>query len=130
MYPGTMNILVVVEEASLRERIEHLLLDEGFLVTAVADGFSAIRAARRRGFALVVAHARLPGAIDGATTLRHIRACQPHVKALRIGGMADRPVSWSPESDDFIAAPFRTRDLLGGVFELLERKTARGQRAG
>jgi DNA-binding response OmpR family regulator len=53
------------------------LVDEGFTVTAMAEGFSALRILRRCRFALAVVAVDLPGLLDGATTLRQARARQP-----------------------------------------------------
>ena len=121
MYPEAQRILVIDSDAERRQRSARLLGDEGFAVTTVADGFSAILAAKDHPFALAVTAMALPGTLDGPATVRQIRARQPWLKALFTGDAAERP--WCPAAgcDDFIAAPFHRRDLLGGVFELLQR---------
>lgn len=101
---------------------QRLLGAEGFAVTAVADGFSAIRAAGSQRFALALAAVALSGTLDGVTTVRQLRARQPWLKALFTGDVAARPRWTNPDCDDFISAPFRRRDLLGGIFELLQRE--------
>jgi DNA-binding response OmpR family regulator len=124
MYPEAQRILVIDCDAERRQRSARLLGDEGFAVTAVAEGFSAIRAAGRCRFSLVVAAVVLPGTLDGLATVRQMRARQPWLRALFTGDAAQRP--WLPVagSDDFIAAPFHRRDLLGCAFELLQRHEA------
>jgi len=123
MYTDVQQILVIDSDAERRQRSAGLLADEGFAVTAVAEGFSAVRAASLCRFAMVVVAVELPGTLDGAATVRHIRAQQPWLRALFTGDAARRP--WCPAAglDDFIAAPFHRRDLLGCVFELLQRHT-------
>ena len=125
MYPEAQRILVIDDDAERRQLSVRVLSEEGFAVTAVAEGFSAIRAADRRRFALAVAALELPGTLDGEATIRHIRARQPWLKALLTGDVAARPCWRARGCDDFIAAPFRRRDLLGCVFELLQREPGR-----
>ena len=69
----------------------------------------------------------LPGTLDGLTTMRQLRARQPWLKALFTGDVAGRPRGTDRDRDDFIASPFLGRDLLGCVFELLQREAAHGQ---
>ncbi len=123
MYTEAQEILVVDSDAERRQRSAGVLADEGFAVTAVAEGFSAVRAASRRRFAMVVVAMELPGTLDGVAAVRQMRARQPWLRALFTGDGVRRP--WCPAAglDDFIAAPFHRRDLLGCVFELLQRHT-------
>ena len=120
MYPEGKQILVIDDDATRRQLSERVLVSAGFAVTAVAHGFSAIRAADRRRFVLALAAASLPGMLDGAATVRQIRTRQPWLKALFTGDAAGRP--WPQrDCDEFISSPFRSCELLGGVFELLQR---------
>ena len=122
MYPEAQQILVIDSDQRRRQLIARVLGEEGFAVTAVAEGFSAIRAAGSHRFALVLAAVELPGTLDGPTAVRQLRDRQPWLKALFTGDVGRRPWWPDPDRDDFIAAPFHRRDLLGGVFELLQRE--------
>ena len=122
MYPEAQQILVIDSDQRRRQLSARILGEEGFAVTAVAEGFSAIRAAGSGRFALVLAAVELPGTLDGPTAVRQLRARQPWLKALFTGDVARRPGWPNPDCDDFIAAPFHRRDLLGCVFELLQRE--------
>jgi|SRR5579863_1761653 len=130
MDPETTQILVIDNDAGRRQLSQRVLGEQGFAVTAVADGFSAIRAAGSRRFALALAAVQLPGTLDGVATVRQLRARQPWLKVLFTGNAARQPLWTDPDCDDFIAAPFRRRDLLGGVFELLQRKAGDSGRRG
>ena len=129
MYPEGKHILLIDSDAQRRRLSQRVLTEEGFIVTAVAEGFSAIRAAAGRRFALAVVAAELPGTLDGVATMRQIRVRQPWLKALFISDPAGRPAWPDPERDDLIGPHFHRRELLGCTFELLERVHARG-RAG
>ena len=127
MYPDGKQILVIDDDVERRQLTERILIAEGFAVTVAPEGFSAIRAARAGRFALAIATVNLPGVLDGPTTVRQLRARQPWLKALFTGDVAGRPRSIDGDCDDFIASPFQSRDLLGCVFELLQRESAHGQ---
>ena len=121
MYPAGRQILLIDSEPRRRQLSERVLSDEGFAVTAVAEGFSAIRAAAVRRFALAVVAVELPGTLDGVATLRQLRARQPELRALFTDDPERRPTGLDADRDDFIAAPLRRHELLGCVFELLQR---------
>jgi DNA-binding response OmpR family regulator len=127
MYPEGLQILVIDDDEYRRQLIERILVDEGFAVMAVAEGFSAIRTASSGRFALAIAALGLPGTLDGPTTLRQLRARQPRLKALFTGDVAKWPRPSGHFDDDFIPAPFHRRDLLGCVFELLQREIVDGE---
>lgn len=122
MYPEGQHILLIDSEAQRRQRCHRVLAAEGFAVTSVTEGFSAIRTAAGRRFALAVVAADLPGTLDGLATLRQLRARQPWLKALFTGSPARRPRRLDPDREDFIAAAFASHELLGCVFELLQRE--------
>ncbi|HWD59950.1 MAG TPA: response regulator [Stellaceae bacterium] len=124
MYPDGQEILVVIDDTELRERVARILGDEGFAVTAAAAGLAALRAVGARHYSLVVAATELPGSLDGATTVRQARARQPWLKALYIAEGGARPGRGNLETDDVISAPFERRELIGCTFELLQRGTA------
>src|SRR5579862_6297013 len=128
MYPGEKRILVIDDDTRRRQLCERVLLEEGFAVTAVPEGFSAIRAAQCGRFALAITAVGLPGMLDGLTTMRQLRTRQPWLKALFTGEVARRPRCLDNNRDDFIPSPFDRRDLIGGVFELLQREVAHAER--
>ena len=124
MYPEGQEILVVIDDREWRERVARMLGDEGFPITVAAEGLAALRAVGAQHFAMVVAAARLPGSLDGATTVRQARTRQPWLKALFINDASVRHDRSNPDVDDFIAAPFERHELIGCTFELLHRVTA------
>ena len=131
MYPNGHNILVADHDPARRRLIERVLSTEGFGVTAAAEGLGAIRAAGQKPFSLILAALDLPGTLDGAATVRQVRMRQPRLKALFTGNgpllQRRSPADFSlGEFDDLIPAPFRRRELLGCVFELLQREFVPG----
>lgn len=130
MPPEAIRVLVIDDDAERRQMIAAVLGGEGFAVTAAAEGFSAVRVAGAQGYALALVHVALPGMLDGPATVRQIRSRQPWLKALYTGESTRRPRWPIGDAEDFIAAPFHRRDLLGCVFELLQRDHRQRSRAG
>ena len=121
MYPEGQEILVVIDDRERRERIAGILGNEGFAVTAAAEGLAALRAIGTQHYALVIAGTCLPGSLDGATTVRQARARQPWLKALYIEDGSARPERCGAGIDDVITAPFERHELIGCTFEMLQR---------
>ena len=121
--PVQGEILVIDGDEGARALIGQILAEQGFRVTAVGDGGAALRRIEARPFALVVAEIRLPGPLDGMTTIRQARTRQPGLKCLFTSEFAPA-AGLNVELEDFIAKPFDRRDLLGCAFELLQRNAA------
>lgn len=115
------SILVVDDDVGVCETIQSLLDDEGFTVAAAATGWEALDLLAVRQFDLAVVDVRLGGAFDGVDFVRRARAEQPRLRALFISGYDHRATD-DPDRDDFVSKPFRPSELLGCVWELLQRK--------
>lgn len=126
MYPAEQRILVVENDGAARDLIARILREEGFAVTAVTEGLAALRAIQRQDFRLIVAALDLPGTLDGLATVRQARARQPGLRALFTADLMPRKRWDNPDLDDFIALPFHRRELLGCVFELMQRDPVPG----
>lgn len=116
------RILVVEDEAGLREALAYNLNREGFTVEAVEDGTSAIGSAQRKMPDLVVLDLMLPG-IDGFEVCRRLRK-QSNVPILMLTARAeeiDRVVGLEVGADDYLTKPFSMRELLARVKALLRR---------
>jgi DNA-binding response OmpR family regulator len=126
MYPVQQEILVVEGDESARALIEQTLGEQGFAVTAAADGHAALQQIETKLFAMIIAEIRLPGTLDGFTMVHQARTRQPRLKCLFTSRSAPPPPWGKDELDEFIAKPFHPRELLGCVFELIERDAAPG----
>jgi CheY-like chemotaxis protein len=85
-------ILVVDDEAAIRDLLTDILSDLGYRVVAVADGETALVAARQEtaDVALAVIDLSLPG-MGGLDTLQALRAERPALRAIISTGYED---SW------------------------------------
>ncbi|MGA2113051.1 MAG: response regulator transcription factor [Anaerolineales bacterium] len=116
------RILVVEDEAGLREALAYNLKREGYGVTAVEDGTSAISSAQREIPDLVILDLMLPG-IDGFEVCRTLRK-QSNVPILMLTARTeeiDRVVGLEVGADDYLTKPFSMRELMARVKALLRR---------
>jgi two-component system nitrogen regulation response regulator NtrX len=79
------HLLVVDDEAGIRESLSSILKDEGYQVDAVASGEEALARANSGDFEVVLLDVWLPG-IDGLQTLSRIQAMQRPPAVIMISG--------------------------------------------
>lgn len=72
------QILLVEDDADLRETMLDVLTDQGYQVMAVASGQQAVQEASHRNFDLVITDIRMEG-MDGLEALERTRKIQPSV---------------------------------------------------
>jgi len=82
------RVLIVDDEAVIRDLFANALRRQGYEVDAVATAREALRQAQGGGYAAVVSDIRLPG-MDGLTLCAHIRTTSPEVPIILVTGYAD-----------------------------------------
>jgi two-component system phosphate regulon response regulator OmpR len=116
------HIVVVDDEAEVRELIRDYLSRHGFAVS-VADGGAAMRAIlSERPAHLVILDLRMPGE-DGLTLARYLRSHGPVgiIMVTASSDTIDKVVGLEMGADDYIAKPFDPRELLARVRSVLRR---------
>jgi two-component system, OmpR family, response regulator len=119
------HILVVDDEAHIREVLHYALKKEGFAVTAVADGRAALDAVEMGGIDLVVLDVMLPG-VDGLEVCRRIRA-KGRIPILFLSAKSeeiDRIIGLELGGDDYLTKPFSPRELVARVRAVFRRVEA------
>ncbi|WP_437874452.1 response regulator [Sorangium sp. So ce513] len=119
------HILVVDDEARIREVLLYALQKEGYAVTAVADGRAAVEAAGAGDVDLVVLDVMLPE-LDGLEVCRRLRAGgrTPILFLSARADEVDRIVGLELGGDDYLTKPFSPRELVARVRALLRRAEA------
>jgi two-component system phosphate regulon response regulator OmpR len=121
------HILVVEDDARLRDRLARYLTGEGFRVTAALDAADA--RARMRGISpdLLVLDVMMPGE-SGLDLTRSLREEQGHdVPVLMLtarGAPEDRIAGFEAGADDYLPKPFEPRELVLRIRALLRRAPA------
>ena len=121
------HILVVEDDARLRDRLARFLTGEGFRVTAAADAAGA--RARMRGVSpdLLVLDVMMPGE-SGLDLTRALREEQGHDLPVLLltarGAPEDRIAGFEAGADDYLPKPFEPRELVLRIRALLRRAPA------
>lgn len=121
-----LSILVVEDDENLRLALVDNLTDEGWSVEAVAGAAAALRVAAGRTFHVVVLDIMLPDG-DGYTVCRKLReqGCTAAVLMLTARTLEDDVVrGFDSGADDYLAKPYRLRELLARVVALARRGPA------
>ncbi len=119
------KILVVDDEEVLVETIAYNLEQSGYQVETAVDGVSALEAAHRESFDLIVLDIMLPG-MDGLEVCRQLRredrtATVPIIMLTAKGEEIDKVVGLEVGADDYVTKPFGRRELLARIRALLRR---------
>ena len=125
------QVLIVEDEAPIRELVRLHLELVGFNVSEVADGRTAVDVIRSRPFDLIVLDVMLPG-IDGVTLCRAARAdgantSTPILMLTARDTESDKVLGLESGADDYLTKPFGMRELMARVSALL-RRAARAER--
>ncbi len=136
---GTETILLVEDEARLRELIEHVLSDKGYHVVAAANGPEALRilATHTSSIDLMLTDVVMP-AMRGQELAEQLRERYPNMAVIYMSGYTDNALMHSgalPEGTAFLQKPFtpdvvlrRIRDVLDEVPAQARRRAASGRR--
>lgn len=122
MNTSRRRILVVEDDATLRETLADALEDEGFAVSTVVDGAEALTAARGTDPELILLDVMLPQ-LSGIEVTRILRAesAVPIILLTAKGSELDRVVGLELGADDYITKPFSLRELTARIRAVLRR---------
>lgn len=116
------EILVVDDDASIREALCEYLSHHGYSVRSARDAVEMDHKLAQRGANLVVLDLMMPGE-DGLSICRRLSvAGQPILMVSALGASADRVIGLEIGADDYLAKPFEPRELLARVRALLRRR--------
>ncbi|MCB1608110.1 MAG: response regulator transcription factor [Xanthomonadales bacterium] len=119
-----INILIVEDDASVRDALADYLGGHGYAVAVAADGRQMATQIARCRPDLVVLDVMLPGE-DGLSICRRLAAEGPPVLMLSaLGETTDRIVGLELGAADYLAKPFEPRELLARIRAVLRRQDA------
>jgi two-component system response regulator MprA len=119
------RLLVVEDDADLRSLLRRGLGEEGFAVTAVADGATALERAEDGADALLI-DVGLPDA-DGRDVCQALRARGVRAPVLFLtarDALTDRLAGFGAGGDDYVVKPFHFDELVARLRALLRRAGA------
>jgi len=123
------DILVVDDEADIRELVAGILDDEGYAVRTAADSDAALAAIRARRPSLLIQDIWMQGGgLDGLELLDLLKSVDPDLPVLMISGHGNIETAVSAikrGAYDFLEKPFKSDRLLLLVERALEAATLR-----
>lgn len=123
----TTELLLIEDEAAMRELTATALELDGYSVHKAADGIAGVETARRHRPALVLCDVMLPG-MDGYQVLAALRAdpalCRiPFIFLTAKGGKKDLRQGMVSGADDYLTKPVALDDLLAAIRARLARNS-------
>src|SRR3954454_6728211 len=131
MADTTKHLLLVDDEAALREAIAERLSDHGFVVEQASSGEDALARLADFAFDIIVTDLRLPG-MDGRAVLDAAIERYPEIIAIIITGygtVKDAVNAIKQGAADFITKPFQFDALLHVLNSAVEQRRLRSENA-
>jgi DNA-binding response OmpR family regulator len=115
------HVLLVDDEAPLRDSLTYALQKEGYEVSTAADGLSALKQFHKQVPDIILLDLMLPG-VDGMEVCWRIRAFSDIPIVMLTAKDQDIDKAWGLEAgaNDYITKPFNTRDLLTRIKTALD----------
>ena len=127
------DILIVDDEAAIREVVGAILEDEGYRPRFAANSDEALREAGSREPSLVLLDIWLEGSqLDGVQILERLRADHPHLPVIMFSGhgtIETAVAAIKKGAYDFIEKPFKSDRLLLAISRALETSRLRRENA-
>ena len=121
------KLLLVDDDLELNKLLSTYLIQEGFEVTAVMDGASAVKEASLHEYALIVLDVMMPG-MNGIEALSRIRmnSSVPVLMLTARGDDIDRIMGLEMGADDYVPKPCLPRELVARIRAILRRTAPSG----
>ncbi len=132
--PGAGTVLVVEDEAPVREVVRRILEGQGYAVLEAEDGEAACRLFERREveITLVLLDLSTPR-LSGPEVHRRLRALRPGLPVVLASGYAEHDALAGFSAGDiarFVRKPFRGAELLAALADALRGSSAQPQAPG
>ncbi len=120
------KVLLVDDDARLRDLLSRYLMEQGFSIKAVPDSQAMDRALHREHFDLIVLDLMLPGE-DGLAICRRLRSAENNIPIVMLtakGDEVDRIIGLEMGADDYLPKPFNPRELVARIHAVMRRHPA------
>lgn len=118
----TTHLLLIEDDATLRQQVSSLLIHHGYAVACTAEGEQGVAMALTGNYALILLDIRLPG-INGLEVLQLLRqrTTTPVMILSACGAEADRIQGFTHGADDYLPKPYSFAELLLRIEAILRR---------
>ena len=117
------RVIVVDDDARLRELLNRYLTEQGFSVRTAIDGNDMNRWLARERYDMMVLDLMMPGE-DGLSICRRLRGLGDKIPIIMLtakGDDVDRIVGLEVGADDYLPKPFNPRELVARIQAVLRR---------
>ena len=123
--PQMYKILVVDDEAKIREVIKEYAEFSGYEVTEAEDGMSALGLCKLNDYDLIIMDIMMPK-LDGFSACKEIKKIKdiPVIMLSARGEEYDKLFGFELGIDDYVVKPFSPKELMARVNAVLNRKHA------
>ncbi|MBC7963915.1 MAG: sigma-54-dependent Fis family transcriptional regulator [Steroidobacteraceae bacterium] len=121
---GRIAILVVDDEAVIREGLQRTLDGERFAVETCRSGHAAIELLQDKDYDLIITDLKMPG-MNGIEVLKAVKGLQPDVPVIMITGYAtvDTAVeAMKNGATDYISKPFTADQIMEKIDKSIEQR--------
>ena len=117
------KILVIEDDANIRELVAWNLTEEGYACVCTGDGKEGLEAARSESPDLILLDVMMPK-LDGFEVVKALRMDGRHTPVIMLtakGEEADKVIGLEFGADDYITKPFSLRELKARIKAVLRR---------
>ncbi len=115
------KVLIVDDEATLRNVLSQELESEGYDVLCACDGDEALELLKKKTFDIILLDIKMPR-VSGFEVLKFIKSKMPQVKVIMLTAFADLKNAIESKklgAEDFISKPYDLIDLLSTMERVL-----------
>lgn len=113
MFQGILKILIVDDDASIRNMLAIVLKKAGYEVVSAENGYIALDKLKKESIDLVISDIKMPG-IQGIELLKRIKSINPEIPVIMITAYAsanDAVEAMKLGAEDYITKPFNIDEL-------------------
>lgn len=118
------RILLIDDDASLREVLSFALRDQGYEVETAADGAAGLERLVEWRADLIITDLKMPG-VDGMEVLRRVRSSDPEIPVIVLtafGRIDEAVAAMQAGAHHYLTKPYNREELKVAVEQALERR--------
>ena len=121
-----MILLIVDDEARIRDLIRKYAAFEGYNVEEASNGMEAIEKCRQKNYDLIIMDVMMPE-LDGFSACREIRRKSqvPVIMLSARGEEYDKLFAFEIGVDDYVTKPFSPKEVMARIHAVTKRKAAK-----
>ena len=120
------KLLIVDDEAKIREVLKEYAEFEGYLTDEAVDGMEAVKKCRENEYDLIIMDVMMPK-LDGFSAVKEIRKFK-NIPVLMLSARTeeyDKLFGFELGADDYVVKPFSPKEVMARINAILNRRNAK-----